>query len=316
MKFINEYKEGERMGDIYLIKQKTPATTKAGKAYENIILQDKTGTMDGKIWDLSSAGIEDFDAYDYVHITGDINSFQGSLQVNIKRAHKAAAGEYTPGDYLPVSRRDNDEMHKELMDFIDSVKEPHLSRLLTVIFKENEKLSKGFRYSSAAKSVHHAFMGGLMEHSLSVANLCDYYCKSYGQILNRDLLITAALCHDIGKVKELSAFPQNDYTDDGQLLGHIIMGSEIIARVASKIEGFPPALLRQLQHCILAHHGELEFGSPKKPAIIEALALSFADNTDAKIETFREILENNNTLDDWMGYNRLFESALRKTTMS
>lgn len=313
MKYIKDYKEGDRMGDIYLIKQKTPATTKAGKAYENVIIQDRTGTMDGKIWDVQSAGIEDFEAFDYVHIYGDVTSFQGSLQVSIKRAHKASKGEYDPAEYVPVSRRDNDEMYKELLGIIDSVREPHLNRLLTIIFKEKEAFVKAFRESSAAKAVHHGFMGGLMEHTLSVAALCDFYCKNYGEILNRDLLITAALCHDLGKVSELSPFPQNDYTDEGQLIGHIVEGCELIGRVGKSIDGFPPVLLRELRHCILAHHGELEYGSPKKPALIEALALNFADNTDAKIETFREVLENNSSMEDWMGYNRLFDSALRKT---
>lgn len=313
MKYIKDIVDGEKLSGVYLIKQKTLATSKNGKQYENIVIQDKTGTMDGKIWDLQSAGIEDFDALDYVHINGDVSSYQGSLQVSLRRAHRAAEGEYDPADYLPVSRRDNDEMYNELLSYVDSVKEPHLNKLLNIIFREKEKTVRRFRESSAAKAVHHAYLGGLMEHTLSVAGLCDFYCKNYGETLNRDLLITAALCHDIGKINELSAFPQNDYTDEGQLLGHIVMGSNMIASAAACIEGFPKVLLRELQHCILAHHGEYEFGSPKKPALVEALALHFADNTDAKIESFREILENNNTQDDWMGFNRLFDSSLRKT---
>lgn len=151
-----------------------------------------------------------------------------------------------------------------------------------------------------------------MEHTLSVAKLCGYYCGAY-PILNRDLLLTAAMCHDIGKVKEISPFPENDYTDDGQLLGHIVMGSQMVAEKAAAIHGFPHGLLAQVQHCILAHHGKYEYGSPKLPALMEALALNYADDTDAKLETFKEILENNSGNQGWLGYNRLFESNLRAT---
>ena len=132
--------------------------------------------------------------------------------------------------------------------------------------------------------------------------------------LNKDLLVTAALCHDIGKVRELSAFPLNDYTDDGNFLGHIVMGTEMVGEKIREIEGFPVRLASELKHCILSHHGEFEFGSPKKPAIIEAVALNFADNTDAKMQTFTEILEGNSQ-GEWMGFNRLFDSNLRKTGM-
>ena len=152
-----------------------------------------------------------------------------------------------------------------------------------------------------------------MEHTVSVTKLCDYYCNSY-PMLNRDLLITAAIFHDIGKTQELSAFPVNDYTDDGQLLGHIMIGAEMVHDAARQIPGFPAKLESELKHCILAHHGELEYGSPKKPALVEAAALNLADNTDAKMETFREIFDGAGEQNDWLGYNRLFESNIRKTS--
>ena len=179
-------------------------------------------------------------------------------------------------------------------------------------FVNDGDFAKAFRNSSAAKTVHHGFVGGLLEHTLSVAKLCDYYCGAY-PVLKRDLLLTAAMCHDIGKTREISPFPENDYTDDGQLLGHIVMGAQMVAEKAKEIEGFPHGLLAQVQHCILAHHGKYEYGSPKIPALIEALALNYADDTDAKLETFKEILENNKENQGWFGYNRLFESNLRAT---
>ena len=170
------------------------------------------------------------------------------------------------------------------------------------------------RFHSAAKSVHHGFVGGLLEHTVSVTRNCNYFAENY-PFLNRDLLLTAAMFHDIGKLKELSTFPENDYTDAGQLLGHIMIGAEWIGDKIREIDGFPVVLANELKHCILAHHGELEYGSPKKPALVEALALSFADNLDAKMETVREILagvpENNL---QWQGFNRLLDSNIRRTS--
>ena len=154
-----------------------------------------------------------------------------------------------------------------------------------------------------------------MEHTLGVTKNCDYFAKVY-PVLNRDLLLTAAIFHDIGKLKELSTFPENDYTDAGQLLGHIMIGAEWVGDAIKSIDGFPVVLANELKHCILAHHGELEFGSPKKPALVEALALSFADNIDAKMETFRELLVNvpeNDT--KWQGYNRFMETNFRRTSV-
>lgn len=313
MKYIKDYRESDRVSDIYLCKHKQSAVTKNGKPYDNVILQDKTGTIDAKVWDPNSAGIEDFDSLDYIEVYGDVTSFQGALQVNVKRVRKCREGEYDPAEYLPVSKFGIQEMTEELTGFMDSVQNPCLHELLELFFKKDPAFLKAFQQSSAAKTVHHGFVGGLLQHTLAVTRLCDYFCKQY-PVLNRDLLVTAAICHDIGKVKELSLFPVNDYTDDGQFLGHIVIGSEMIAEKVREIEGFPTLLANELKHCILSHHGEFEFGSPKRPAIVEAVALNFADNVDAKIETFTEILENT-TGQGWLGYNRLFESNLRGTNV-
>jgi len=310
MKFIKDYKDGDRVFDIYLCKHKQSAVTKNGKPYENVILQDKTGTIDAKIWEPNNPGISEFDVFDYIEVYGEVTNFQGALQVSVKRVRVCQEGEYNPGDYLPVSSKDINQMYKELKDFISSVKSTYLRQLLESVFVNDEDFKKRFCQSSAAKSVHHGFVGGLLEHTLGVTKLCDYYCSAY-PILKRDLLLAAAMCHDIGKVREISPFPENDYTDDGQLLGHIVMGSQMVAAKAAKIPGFPRELLSQLQHCILAHHGKYEFGSPKIPAIIEALALNYADDTDAKLETFKEILDNAGDNKGWLGYNRLFESNLK-----
>ena len=314
MKYIKEYKEGDKIFDIYLCKHRQSAVTKNGKPYDNLILQDKTGTIDAKVWDPNSAGIAEFDALDYIEVYGDVTSFQGALQANIKRIRKCREGEFDPANYLPVSKFPIEDMYEELLIYIEEIENPYLQKLLKSFFVEDQEFISRFKQSTAAKTVHHGFVGGLLQHTLSVTRLCDYYCGAY-PLLKKDLLISAAICHDIGKVREISLFPQNDYTEEGQFLGHIVIGSEMIAEKISKIEGFPVLLARELKHCILAHHGEYEFGSPKKPAIMEAVALSYADNTDAKLETFTELLENT-TETGWLGFNRLFDSNLRETKLS
>lgn len=312
MKYLNELHEGDRISNIYLCKHKQAAVTKNGKPYENVILQDKTGCMDAKIWDPNSQGIDDFDVLDYIDVVGDVTTFAGALQVNIKRVRKTREGEYDPADYLPVSENSTDDMYGKLLAYIKSVKNTWLSQLLEKLFVEDTEFIKSFQNHSAAKTVHHGFVGGLLEHTLGVARLCDFYAATY-PLLNRDVLLAAALCHDIGKTRELSEFPLNDYTDDGQLLGHIMIGAEMIHDKVKEIPGFPSVLESELKHCILAHHGELEFGSPKKPAMAEAVALNLADNTDARMETLTEVFASAGQKKEWLGYNRLFESNLRRT---
>ena len=311
MKYIQEFRDGDHVAGVYLCKQKNSAVTKNGKPYDNVILQDKTGSIDCKIWDVGSAGICDFDALDYVDIVGEVSSFNGALQVSIKRTRIAGEGEYDPKDYLPVSEYDIDGMYKELLGYIGDTSNHYLKALLEEFFVKDEAFIKRFKQASAAKSVHHCFVGGLLEHTVSVANLCRYYAAKY-PLLKKDLLVSAAILHDIGKVYEISSFPENDYTDEGNLLGHIVMGAEMVGEKAALIDGFPKSLLNELKHCILAHHGKLEFGSPKKPALVEAVALSYADDLDAKMETFKEIL-GATTEQGWLGFNRLFESNLRAT---
>lgn len=313
MKFIKDYSDGDRVFDIYLCKHKTSAVTKNGKPYDTAVLQDKTGTIDAKIWDPNNAGIAEFDSLDYIEVYGEINNFQGTLQVNVKRIRKCQEGEYDPADYLPVSKFNIEEMYTELLGYIDRIENKYLKQLLEEFFKKDENFIKAFKQSSAAKTIHHGFVGGLLQHTLSVTRLCDYYCTAY-PLLKKDLLIAAAICHDMGKTKEISLFPQNDYTDDGQFLGHIVIGVEMVGEKIRQIPGFLPVLANELKHCILAHHGEYEFGSPKKPAIMEAVALSYADNTDAKLQTFTEIMENT-TDTNWLGFNRLFDSNLKGTRM-
>lgn len=313
MRYINTLAPGELIRNIYLCKGKRSAETRNGKPYDNLILQDKTGTLDGKVWDPNSSGIADYDEKDFIEVYGEVISYNNNLQLNIKQIRKAQEGEYIPADYMPTTEKSTDSMYNELLRYVGEIGNKYLREAVEYYFVKDEEFIKKFKSHSAAKSVHHGFSGGLLEHTLSVVKFCEYMAGAY-PIINRDLLYAAAVCHDIGKVKELSPFPENDYTDDGQLLGHIVIGVEMISDAVRSISGFPDKLASELKHCIIAHHGELEYGSPKKPALAEALALNFADCTDAKMQTLTEIFKEKNT-NDWLGYNRLFETNLRKTVI-
>ena len=314
MRFIKELREGDMISSIYLCKDKKTLQTKAGKNYYSMQLHDKTGSVDGKVWDLSN-GIGHFESMDYIQVDAQVVSFQGALQLNIRRVRKAEEGEDDPVEYMPCSKRHIEERYNELLERIATVRDEHLHKLLEMVFTEDADFIKAFKMHSAAKTMHHNFAGGLLEHSLSVARLCEFYVKRY-PVLNHDLLITAALCHDIGKMSEISSFPENDYTDEGQLIGHIVTGTIMLDEKIRQIDGLTVKLANELKHCILSHHGELEYGSPKKPALIEAVALAFADNTDAKLEGFIELLDggNNNGNSEWLGFSRMFESNVRPTS--
>ncbi len=312
MTYIEEYKEGNKFFGIYLCKSKQILKTKAGKTYYSLLLQDKTGIIDAKVWELNN-GIDDFDSMDFIMTDGMVTSFQGSRQVNVSRIRKAQEGEYDPAEYIPSSKYNREEMYQELKKVVMTITEPHLRKLAEKYFIEDTNFITEFKQHSAAKSVHHAFVGGLLQHTLAVAKICSFVASCY-PIIDRDLLITAALFHDVGKMWEISEFPANEYTDDGQLLGHIFLGAELIGKEAELIPGFPKTLAAELRHCILAHHGELEFGSPKKPAMAEALALAYADNMDAKLEMVTEVYDKAEPTLEWLGFNRYVDSNLRQSS--
>ncbi len=311
MRYINTLVPGEAIRNVYLCKGKRSAQTRNGKPYDNLMLQDKTGSLDGKVWDPSSSGISDYDEMDFVEVYGDVITYNNNLQLNIKQVRKAEPGEYDPADYMPTTQKDPDAMYEELLGYVNQIENPYLKQAVEYYFVKDEDFIRAFKEHSAAKTVHHSFSGGLLEHTLSVVRFCEYMLSAY-PILHKDLLYAAAICHDIGKVRELSSFPTNDYTDDGQLVGHIVLGVEMMDDAIRTIPDFPPTLASELKHCILAHHGELEYGSPKKPALAEAVALNFADCTDARMQTLTELFEEKNT-NDWLGYNRVFDSNIRKT---
>lgn len=311
MRYLADLKENEQVIEVYLCISKQVLKTKAGKTYYSIKLQDKTGVMDAKVWDLND-GINHFEEGQYIKIDATVLLYQGAYQLNIRRLRPSEEGEYNPKDYIPVSEHNIDDMYNLLLSYINSINDIYMKQLAEAFFVHDADFIKKFKEHTAAKSMHHNFLGGLLEHTLSIVEICDFFAKQYKDI-NRDLLITAALFHDIGKLEELSAFPIVEYTDSGQLLGHIMIAVEMVANKINTIPGFPVKLANLIKHCILAHHGELEYGSPKKPLIIEAFALNFADNADAKLRAFSSIMKDSESQDDWVGWQKIFDSNIRRT---
>ena len=311
MKFIKDFHEGDTITGHYLCKQKQILKSKSGKSYVSMALYDKTGSIDTKIWELNSS-IQNFEENEFVKVEGSVSSFQNELQFKVTKLRRSQEGEFDPSDYIPSTDKDIPTLHARLLEFINSVSDPFIRELLENIIIKDEKIAPAPKSHSAAKMMHHSYMGGLLEHTVSVVEACDFMSTRYKHI-NRDILIAAAILHDIGKIFELSPFPLNEYTDEGELIGHIVICSEMISVEAEKIKGFPEALKNLLKHCILAHHGEYEFGSPKLPRLIEAFILHSCDNMDAKVKAFEEALEKDNTPGNWLGYNKALARNLRKT---
>lgn len=311
MKYINELREGENIIEHYLCKSRQTMKSRNGKNYLSLKLQDKTGMVDAKVWDLNN-DIQSFQENDFIKVDAFVTTFNNELQLNVKRIRRSRDGEYDPADFVPSTDKNIDEMYDQLMGYIKTMKNPYLKKLLEEIFLRHPVISKEFKYHSAAKAMHHSFRGGLVEHTLSVTQLCDFLAPRYSYV-NRDILVASAMLHDVGKVLELSDFPTNDYTDDGQLLGHLILGSELIRDAAAKIDGFPKRLESLMKHCMLSHHGEYEYGSPKLPSTPEAFLLHCADNLDAKTKMIEEALAADSTQGHWAGYNRMLQRNLSRS---
>lgn len=311
MIYLADMKEGERIQEIYLCVTKQILKTRAGKTYYSMTLQDKSGSMDAKIWDLSDA-VGHFESGDFIKIDGSVVSFQNANQLNVRRVRRAEEGEYDPCDYIPTTKKNVEQMYQQFVSYVASLKNQYIRSLAEEFFVKDTNFVKSFKKHTAAKSVHHNFQGGLLEHTLGMLDVCDFLAKQY-PVLDRDILMIGAMLHDIGKMVELSGFPLVDYTDEGNLVGHIVIGVEWVSEKIRGISGFPNEIANIIKHMILSHHGELEYGSPKKPALIEAVVLHYVDNIDAKIMTFLSILEESEQEDTWVGYSRLFDSMLRRT---
>ena len=311
MRYINEIREGENVIEHFLCKSKQTLKSRAGKSYLSLKLQDKTGTVDAKVWELNN-DIKAFEENDFIKIDGTAIVYQNDIQLNVKRIRRSLEGEYDPMDYIPSTEKNIDSMTEELLGYINTIKNPYLKKFLEEIFIKDSVISKKIKYHSAAKSVHHGYMGGLVEHTLSVTQICDFLAPRY-KYVDRDILIASAMLHDIGKIYELSDFPENDYTDEGQLLGHIVIGIDIISEAVKKVEGFPKKVESLLKHCLISHHGELEYGSPQLPKTIEAFILHCADNMDAKVKVIEELIDSDSTSGSWVGYQKMLQRNIRKS---
>ena len=312
MRYIEDIKDGDSVIGHYFCKTKQLMKSRAGKVYLSLVLTDKTGFLDAKVWDLNNQ-IHEFEQGEFIKVDGFASTFNGDLQLKVTKIRRSLPGEYHQSDYVPTTKGDIEAMYLEITYAVESVQNPYLKALLVNIFSDQEILAK-FKTSTAAKVMHHSYAGGLLEHTLAVVQICDFLCKQYRDVFNRDLLITSAILHDIGKIWELVDFPENEYTDIGQLLGHVYMGAELVEKESAKIQGFPPSLAAVLKHCILSHHGEYEFGSPKLPSVVEAFVLHYCDNIDAKLFSFMDIIERDQSKGNWTGYNKMFGRYLRKTS--
>ncbi|MCL2398300.1 MAG: HD domain-containing protein [Defluviitaleaceae bacterium] len=311
MQYLKDLKENERVVEHYLCKQKQTLKTKTGKPYFSLKLQDKTAVVDSKVWEINS-DISEFEENDVIKIDGVVQLYNSEPQLKISRIRKSLEGEYDPTEYVPRTEKDIDQLYSQLLTYIESINQPYIRRLLTGIVIDNEDISKAITSHSAAKNLHHSYYGGLLEHLIAVTDICDFISKRY-KFIDRDILIAGAILHDIAKIFELSPMPTNIYTDDGQMLGHIYMGAELISKEAAKIKDFPHTLESMLKHLILSHHGEYEFGSPKLPMTMEAFILHAADNMDAKIKVLEETIAGDVTPGVWLGYNKMLNRYLRKS---
>ncbi len=309
--FINELSKGQTVESIFLVRDKILAKTKAGNPYLSIKLADRTGEAEGRIWDNALDFLPLFEKDDFIKVRGEVDEFQGMQQLRITRLRKCEDREIQLGDYLPQTPQDVEKMLVELMNIASQVRQPFLGRLLEAFFNDDELIKK-FKMVPAAKAIHHVFLGGLLEHTLSVVQLVLLIGPRYKGI-DQELLLTGAILHDLGKVSELSYGRTFDYTDPGRLLGHITLTVEMINEKIKGISDFPENLAILLKHIILSHHGQYEFGSPKRPKTLEALLLHHLDDMDAKMNGFLAWIEKEKDAPSrWTSYHKLFDRFIYK----
>ena len=308
--YVEDIRAGDRVSDLFLVTEKNMAISQKGNPYLNLKLRDKTGEVDGRVWDRATEMNDTFRAGDIILIQSQAVSFRNMIQLSISKISVADDPAVTPADYLPSSASDTTKMFKALMEIMSTIQNPHLKTLLDMIFGD-EKTADAFRKAPAAKGFHHAYIGGLLEHTLSVTQLLDLVTQHY-QNVNRDLVIAGGILHDIGKIHELSFDGTMNYTDEGRLVGHIVLAVEFVNEKIAVIEGFPRQLALELRHILLSHHGVLEFGSPKRPKTLEALIVNFMDDLDAKTNAFSEFMKAPGNETNWTPYHRLLERFIYK----
>ncbi|MCL2761341.1 MAG: HD domain-containing protein [Desulfuromonadales bacterium] len=303
---INNIKDRDHINGVFLVKEKITAMAKNGKPYLTIRLMDKTGEVDAKVWDDADYVSTLFNKNDFLDIEAKASVYLGKMQLIISDLKRVDESEVVLSDFLPETSGNIGEMKQELKILLESIENVWLKRLLDSFFSDKEFME---RYSTApaAKGMHHVYLGGLLEHSLSVARLVDAIVPLYAG-LDRDLIVTGALLHDLGKIKEMTYTRSFDYTDEGKLIGHITIGLEMISRKIADIQDFPPELSMLLRHMIISHHGQYEYGSPKRPKTVEATILSYLDDLDSKINGIRSHIKKGGDMQGhWTPYHRLYD---------
>lgn len=308
--FIKDIKAGDKMTDIFLVTEKNLAFSQKGNPYLNLRLRDKTGEIDGRVWDNAVEVNGQFRKGDIIRAEARAVSYRDAIQLSIFECTVIDVGLINPADFSPSSRFGIDDMFSSLMDIVATIEQPYLKRLLEAIFSDRDTV-RAFIHAPAAKGFHHAYIGGLLEHTLSVSRLL-IHCAGHYENIDRDLMLTGGILHDIGKTSELSFDSVIEYTDEGRLVGHIVLGVELLDRKISSIENFPEDLALKLRHIILSHHGVLEFGSPKRPKTLEALLVNFVDDLDAKVNAFQEFINDSRDDSHWTPFHRLLERYIYK----
>lgn len=310
-KYVEELTGGERIESVFLLRRCDLRQTRGGKFYLDMQVGDRTGVLPAKRWDADESLFEALRNADIVLVKGTVQTYRDSLQLVIDQIRTVRPEDVDISELLPHTERDIDAMWQTLLERAASIRDPYLKELLERMTGD-EEIAEGFKSSPAAISYHHPFIGGLLEHTVSVLDLAEKILPNYPHI-DRDLLLTGVILHDIGKMRELSSEVNFKYTDPGELLGHIVLGVLMVEDKVREIPEFPEDLLMKLQHLILSHHGAYEFGSPKLPMTIESIALHHLDNLDAKLNAFTSAIEVEGEAEsNWTQWNKMFQRRLYK----
>ncbi len=309
--YVRDFEANQQINTTFLVGSKDIRQKKSGEPFLSLILLDKSGDIDAKMWDNVAEVMDTFDRDDFLKVKGVTAIFQNKIQLTIHKIQKIEDREADFSDFFPSSSRDSEEMMTELAGIIASFKNPHLKGLLDAFFADPD-IRERYRIAPAAKTIHHAWLSGLLEHVLSLCQLANFTAAHYPMV-DRELLLTGVILHDIGKIHELTYQRGFGYSDEGQLLGHIIIALRMIDEKIRLVEGFPARLRMLVEHMVLSHHGEMNFGSPKVPMFAEAMLLHHLDNLDSKMETIRGALDRDKQIDgNWSGWINSLERLLLK----
>ena len=300
--------ENQVITSSFVVVAKQAKPKKSGELYLSLTLGDRTGHLDAKMWDNVNDHINVFEQDDFVKVRGLLNRFNGRFQLTVHKLRSMQEAEVDFDDYLPRTTKDIAALWQTLVEFVEGFRDPHLKALVKA-FMSDSQIEQAYKCAPAAKTLHHAYIGGLLDHVVSLFQLCDLACRNYPEMINRDLLLTGAFLHDIGKIHELTFARSFAYTTRGQLLGHMIIELEMLQQKIAQVPGFPDEYKTLIEHLIISHHGKYEFGSPKMPMFPEALMLHYLDDLDSKMESMRAQFEREPGT-EWTTYNPSMERPL------